>query len=57
MRALSPAFQMKQLIQRMQQESGCHERFIPAFEAIKPAYSEYAKQLERADERLRDIKT
>lgn len=50
----SPAFQMQQLLQRLQQESGYHERFIPALKRLSPAYSEYAKQLEQADEQLRD---
>ncbi|XID93916.1 MerR family transcriptional regulator [Paenibacillaceae bacterium WGS1546] len=50
----SPAFQMQQLLQRLQQDSGYHERFIPALKRLSPAYSEYARQLERADELLRD---
>ncbi len=30
------------------------ERFIPALKRLSPAYSEYAQQLERAGELLRD---
>lgn len=50
----SPAFQMQQLLHRLQQESGYHERFIPALKRLSPAYSVYARQLEQADEQLRD---
>lgn len=50
----SSAFQMQQLLQRWQQESGYHERFIPALKRLSPAYSEYVQQLEQAGERLRD---
>lgn len=50
----SPAFQMQQFLHRLQQDSGYHERFIPALKRLSPAYSAYAKQLELADEQLRD---
>lgn len=50
----SPAFQMQQLLHRLQEDSGYHERFIPALKRLSPAYFEYARQLKRADEQLRD---
>lgn len=50
----SPTFQMQQLLHRFQQESGYHERFIPALKRLSLKYSKYARQLERADELLRD---
>lgn len=50
----SPAFRMEQLLRRLQEQSGYRERFIPALKRLSPSYAEYARQLEQANERLRD---
>lgn len=48
----SAAFRFKQLLLEFNQTSGYYDIFIPAMKRLSPAYAEYYRQIELADEKL-----
>ena len=48
----SAAFRFKQMLLEFNQTSGYYDIFIPAMKRLSPAYAEYYRQIELADEKL-----
>ncbi len=48
----SPAYKLKQMLLEFNQASGYYDIFIPAMKRLSPAYAEYCRQSELANEKL-----
>ena len=46
----SPAYRLQEYLKQFQRESGYNDVFIPAMQRLSPAYREYHKSLQAANE-------
>ena len=46
----SPAYRLQEYLKQFQRESGYNDVFIPAMQRLSPAYCEYHKSLQAANE-------